>query len=93
LRDLGRTFPQHAFFMDGQGVGQENLFNVLKAYALYVCDVLSYISSLITRRRYDIEVGYCQGLAFIVAALLLNVSLVLRLTFPSANQTAFADAG
>ncbi|KAG8936977.1 GTPase-activating protein [Tulasnella sp. 418] len=55
-RDLGRTFPQHAFFMDGQGVGQENLFNVLKAYSLY-----------------DPEVGYCQGLAFIGAALLLNM--------------------
>ncbi|KAG8905518.1 GTPase-activating protein [Tulasnella sp. 403] len=55
-RDLGRTFPQHAFFMDGQGIGQENLFNVLKAYSLY-----------------DKEVGYCQGLAFIGAALLLNM--------------------
>ncbi|KDQ21745.1 hypothetical protein BOTBODRAFT_26172 [Botryobasidium botryosum FD-172 SS1] len=55
-RDLGRTFPHHAFFSDGQGIGQENLFNVLKAYALY-----------------DPEVGYCQGLAFIVATLLLNM--------------------
>ena len=33
-RDLGRTFPHHAFFNDGQGVGQESLFNVLKAYSL-----------------------------------------------------------
>lgn len=56
VRDLGRTFPQHSFFMDGQGIGQENLFNVLKAYSLY-----------------DTEVGYCQGLAFIGAALLLNM--------------------
>ncbi|KAB5595096.1 GTPase-activating protein GYP5 [Ceratobasidium theobromae] len=56
LRDLGRTFPNHEFFNDGAGVGQENLFNVLKAYSLY-----------------DPEVGYCQGLAFIVAALLLNM--------------------
>ncbi|KAF8332648.1 RabGAP/TBC [Cantharellus anzutake] len=56
MRDLGRTFPHHAFFMDGKGIGQENLFNVLKAYSLY-----------------DPEVGYCQGLAFIVAILLLNM--------------------
>ncbi|KAJ1304809.1 hypothetical protein OPQ81_005944 [Rhizoctonia solani] len=56
LRDLGRTFPNHEFFTDGGGVGQENLFNVLKAYSLY-----------------DPEVGYCQGLAFIVATLLLNM--------------------
>lgn len=27
--------------------------------------------------RYDQEVGYTQGLAFIVAALLLNVSLLI----------------
>ncbi|KAF8507745.1 RabGAP/TBC [Gautieria morchelliformis] len=56
MRDLGRTFPHHDFFMDGQGIGQENLFNVLKAYSLY-----------------DPDVGYCQGLPFIVAILLLNM--------------------
>ncbi|CAA7261604.1 unnamed protein product [Cyclocybe aegerita] len=55
-RDLGRTFPHHDFFTDGQGIGQENLFNVLKAYSLY-----------------DPNVGYCQGLPFIVAILLLNM--------------------
>ncbi|TBU54441.1 RabGAP/TBC [Dichomitus squalens] len=55
-RDLGRTFPHHAFFTDGHGIGQENLFNVLKAYSLY-----------------DPQVGYCQGLPFIVAILLLNM--------------------
>ncbi|KAI0768422.1 rab-GTPase-TBC domain-containing protein [Irpex lacteus] len=55
-RDLGRTFPHHAFFTEGQGIGQENLFNVLKAYSLY-----------------DPPVGYCQGLPFIVAILLLNM--------------------
>jgi len=56
MRDLGRTFPHHAFFTEGKGIGQENLFNVLKAYSIY-----------------DREVGYCQGLAFIVAVLLLNM--------------------
>ncbi|KAJ7132747.1 rab-GTPase-TBC domain-containing protein [Mycena crocata] len=67
-RDLGRTFPHHDFFTDGQGIGQENLFNVLKAYSLY-----------------DTSVGYCQGLPFIVAILLLNMpdeeafSLLVRL--------------
>lgn len=56
IRDLGRTFPQHEFFTDGQGIGQENLFNVLKAYSLY-----------------DSQVGYCQGLPFVAAVLLLNM--------------------
>ncbi|KAI0035883.1 RabGAP/TBC [Vararia minispora EC-137] len=68
MRDLGRTFPHHAFFTDGQGIGQENLFNVLKAYSLH-----------------DPQVGYCQGLPFVVAVLLLNMpdeeafSLLVRL--------------
>jgi len=69
-RDLGRTFPHHDFFNDGQGIGQENLFNVLKAYSLY-----------------DPQVGYCQGLPFVVAILLLNMpdeeafSLLVRLMY------------
>ncbi|KAG6865369.1 hypothetical protein C0991_003146 [Blastosporella zonata] len=70
IRDLGRTFPHHDFFNDGQGIGQENLFNVLKAYSLY-----------------DPQVGYCQGLPFVVAILLLNMpdeeafSLLVRLMY------------
>jgi hypothetical protein len=70
-----RTFPHHDFFTDGQGIGQENLFNVLKAYSLYG----NLIPELVVRivmtlhLRYDPKVGYCQGLPFIVAILLLNV--------------------
>ncbi|KAG1777720.1 rab-GTPase-TBC domain-containing protein [Suillus placidus] len=66
--NLGRTFPHHDFFTDGQGIGQEHLFNVLKAYSLY-----------------DPQVGYCQGLPFVAAVLLLNMpdeeafSLLVRL--------------
>lgn len=55
-RDLSRTFPEQDYFKDGKGVGQENLFNVIKAYSLY-----------------DEEVGYCQGMQFIVGPLLLNM--------------------
>lgn len=61
MRDLSRTFPNHEYFKEGgepgTGTGQENLFNVVKAYSLY-----------------DEDVGYCQGLQFIVGPLLLNVS-------------------
>jgi hypothetical protein len=64
-RDLSRTFPNHEYFKEGgvpgTGTGQENLFNVVKAYSLY-----------------DEEVGYCQGLQFIVGPLLLNVGLPVR---------------
>ncbi|KAI0256103.1 rab-GTPase-TBC domain-containing protein [Lactifluus subvellereus] len=69
-RDLGRTFPHHEFFTDGHGIGQEHLFNVLKAYSIY-----------------DPQVGYCQGLPFVVAVLLLNMpdeeafSLLVRLMY------------
>ncbi|WVR03543.1 hypothetical protein IAU60_000535 [Kwoniella sp. DSM 27419] len=56
VKDLNRTFPNHKYFQEGGGVGQESLFMVVKAYSLY-----------------DPEVGYTQGLAFIVAALLLNM--------------------
>lgn len=63
MRDLSRTFPHHDYFKEGgvpgTGTGQENLFNVVKAYSLY-----------------DEEVGYCQGLQFIVGPLLLNVSVI-----------------
>jgi hypothetical protein len=68
VKDLNRTFPQHKHFQEGGGVGQESLFMVVKAYSLWVARVDS------ADFRYDQEVGYTQGLAFIVAALLLNVS-------------------
>ncbi|WVO18389.1 hypothetical protein L204_106105 [Cryptococcus depauperatus] len=55
-KDLNRTFPNHKYFKEGGGVGQESLFMVVKAYSIY-----------------DQEVGYTQGLTFIVAALLLNM--------------------
>ncbi|SCV71409.1 BQ2448_2997 [Microbotryum intermedium] len=56
IRDLNRTFPKHEYFAETSGAGQENLFNVVKAYSLY-----------------DEEVGYTQGLQFIVGPLLLNM--------------------
>lgn len=34
-KDLARTFPGQDYFQDGKGIGQENLFNVVKAYSLY----------------------------------------------------------
>ncbi|GMH35817.1 hypothetical protein BSKO_03685 [Bryopsis sp. KO-2023] len=34
-RDLHRTFPNHVYFQNEGGPGQQALFNVLKAYAVY----------------------------------------------------------
>lgn len=58
-RDINRTFPVHKFFKENGGMGQDALYKVSKAYAVY-----------------DTEVGYCQGLSFIAASLLLHVSEV-----------------
>lgn len=55
-RDIARTYPEHEFFKEKDGLGQESLFNVMKAYSLH-----------------DREVGYCQGSAFIVGLLLMQV--------------------
>merc|ERR1719397_697982 len=55
-RDIARTYPEHDFFKRRDGVGQEALFNVMKAYSVH-----------------DREVGYCQGSAFIVGLLLMQM--------------------
>lgn len=34
-RDIGRTFPAHDYFRETGSVGQEALYRVLKAYAVY----------------------------------------------------------
>jgi hypothetical protein len=33
MRDLSRTFPDHVFFHQRQGPGQQALYHVLRAYA------------------------------------------------------------
>ncbi|NWS74482.1 EVI5 protein, partial [Crotophaga sulcirostris] len=55
-RDIARTYPEHDFFKEKDSLGQEVLFNVMKAYSLV-----------------DREVGYCQGSAFIVGLLLMQM--------------------
>lgn len=34
-RDIARTYPEHDFFKEKDGLGQEALFNVMKAYSLH----------------------------------------------------------
>ena len=33
--DIARTFPAHPFFEEKDGVGQQSLFNVIKAYVFF----------------------------------------------------------
>lgn len=37
--DISRTFPNHNFFAEREGMGQEVLFNVIKAYSMYDTEV------------------------------------------------------
>ena len=34
-RDIARTYPEHEMFKKKDGMGQESLFNVMKAYSVY----------------------------------------------------------
>ncbi|XP_047582118.1 ecotropic viral integration site 5 protein homolog isoform X5 [Lutra lutra] len=56
-RDIARTYPEHNFFKEKDSLGQEVLFNVMKVSLFLV----------------DREVGYCQGSAFIVGLLLMQM--------------------
>eukprot|EP00127_Corallochytrium_limacisporum_P002996 Clim_evm43s144 gene=Clim_evmTU43s144 len=56
IKDINRTFPAHAEFMQQGGVGQENLRKVNRAHA-----------------NFDPELGYCQGMGYITAVLLLHL--------------------
>ena len=67
-RDIARTYPEHDFFKKKGGVGQESLFNVMKAYSIH-----------------DREVGYCQGSAFIVGLLLMEVILFPNISTKKIN--------
>lgn len=42
MRDLNRTFPNHVFFHQRQGPGQQSLFHVLRAYSAYDSTVSTY---------------------------------------------------
>ncbi|XP_053210437.1 ecotropic viral integration site 5 ortholog-like [Panonychus citri] len=38
-RDIARTYPEHEFFKEQDGPGQEGLFNVMKAYSIHDSEV------------------------------------------------------
>ncbi|XP_046398329.1 rab GTPase-activating protein 1-like isoform X2 [Ischnura elegans] len=79
-RDIHRTFPAHNFFKESGGLGQDSLYRISKAYAVY-----------------DEEVGYCQGLSFLAAALLLHMPeeqafcVLVKLMFDYGLRDLFKD--
>ena len=46
-RDIARTYPEHDFFKKKGGVGQESLFNVMKAYSIHDREVALFMIQLI----------------------------------------------
>ena len=45
-RDIARTYPEHDFFKKKGGVGQESLFNVMKAYSIHDREVALFMIQL-----------------------------------------------
>mmetsp|Transcript_19197 Transcript_19197/g.60393 ORF Transcript_19197/g.60393 Transcript_19197/m.60393 type:complete len:329 (+) Transcript_19197:93-1079(+) len=39
VRDINRTFPKHVLYRDKQGLGQQQLMNVLRAYSVFNAEV------------------------------------------------------
>lgn len=39
VRDINRTFPKHVLYRDKQGLGQQQLLNVLRAYSIFNAEV------------------------------------------------------
>lgn len=84
-RDIARTYPEHEFFKEKDSLGQEVLFNVMKvsssAETLITRSQLwvspAWLKHLVLSPQayslVDREVGYCQGSAFIVGLLLMQV--------------------
>eukprot|EP00124_Ichthyophonus_hoferi_P001489 Ihof_evm14s78 gene=Ihof_evmTU14s78 len=51
IKDIARTFPDHSFFNDNEGVGRKTLFRVLRAFSLHdphmgYCQGMAFIGGL-----------------------------------------------
>jgi hypothetical protein len=63
-RDLARTFPEHSFFKERDGLGQESLLNILKAYSVYdrevgYCQGSPFITGLLLMQKMPEEDAFC----------------------------------
>lgn len=73
LNDLNRTFPAHEYFKEAGGVGQEALYKLSRVRNE---KWKSSLVSILIFQAYSVrdeEVGYCQGLSFVIATLLIHV--------------------
>ena len=73
-KDIHRTFPKHIFFREQGGMGCVPM--VTMAMQQYdasdlLCSQTALFNTLKAYAVYDKKVGYCQGMGFIIALLLL----------------------
>jgi hypothetical protein len=40
-RDISRTYPEHEFFKEKNGLGQESLFNVIKVQLIFKGNIIN----------------------------------------------------
>lgn len=88
-RDLARTFPEHSFFKERDGLGQESLLNVLKAYSVFdrevgYCQGSPFISGLLL-----MQVQYCMCVCLYVC---MCVCVTPRIGHMTAPDPAPSDA-
>ena len=87
LRDIHRTFPAHDYFKESNGLGQEALYKISKAYSLYdeevnYCQGLSFLAAALL-----LHVSVL--ILFIVLALFPNLYLLILLFFQMPEEQAF----
>jgi hypothetical protein len=88
-RDIARTFPEHDFFRDKNGAGQKGVSSppspshhrdlahrprfITNYFAFFASTPKGLFNVMKAFSNYDAEVGYCQGSAFLVGVLLMNM--------------------
>jgi len=81
VRDINRTFPRHVLFRDKQGLGQQQLLNVLRAYSVFnpevgYCQGMGFICGLLLMYM-------CEEDAFLMLASLLENYRMAGLFMPN----------
>ena len=52
-RDIARTFPDHSFFKDKDGIGQGTLFNVIKVISMFMFTRIPLINACLRQTSYS----------------------------------------
>ena len=79
INDLNRTFPAHEYFKEQGDIGQETLYKLSRVRRKRIQEKIFFQSYFLYLSQADSvrdeEVGYCQGLSFVNATLLIHVRI------------------